>query len=98
MLHNDSPLPRPSDAEEANDRALFELLQSAQAARAAAELTAQRIGRLQQITAAFAEARTARQVGEIFLGYVMPAVSAVAGGISLLSDDGVTLEPYDSRI
>jgi PAS domain S-box-containing protein len=69
------------------------LLEREQAARVRVELVAQRMGRLQQITAAFAEALTAQQVGEVFLRHVIPAVGAIAGGISLLSDDGAWLEP-----
>ena len=104
MPHDQQPISSRSSANEAQadgqraceetgyNRALFQLLESEQAARAAAELTAARIGRLQQITAAFAEALTAQQVGEVFLGSVMPALGGVAGGISLLSDDGAWLD------
>lgn len=53
---------------------------------------ADRMGRLQAITAAFGEVLTTQQVAQTLLSRVLDPLGASAGGIGLLRDDGVTLE------
>jgi PAS domain S-box-containing protein len=74
--------------EEDRRRALL----SEQAARAAAEDAAARTTRLQELTAALADARTVGQVAAVMVDLGLAAVQADAGSLALLSDDGHTIE------
>ena len=68
------------------------LLQQEQAARQLAELNIQRVYQLQNLTAALAQALTTEQVREILLHQGLAALNATRGWISLLHEDGKTVE------
>jgi len=57
-----------------------------------AEIAADRTARLQAVTAALAEALTPAQVAEVIVDQGVAALGAQAGAMSLLTDDGRTLE------
>lgn len=60
--------------------------------RLAAEQTALRLARLQAVTAAFAETHTPESVFEVVVAEALVAPGADAGSVSLLADDGRTIE------
>jgi PAS domain S-box-containing protein len=68
------------------------LYDSEQRARQAAEVAAARASSLQSITAALARALTPGEVADAIVKYGLPGVGAAAGIVSLLTDDGTTLE------
>src|SRR6185503_19536828 len=63
-----------------------------QLARNQAEQTADRIARLQSVTAALSEALTPLQVAKIVVEQGAPALGAVSGTVMLLAEDGQNLE------
>jgi len=63
-----------------------------QQSRQAAERSAIRITRLQEVTAALATALTPAQVAEIIVGQSMATLGAYAGGLVLLNESGNELE------
>jgi PAS domain S-box-containing protein len=63
-----------------------------QFARDQAEQTADRIARLQRVTAALSEALTPLQVARIVVEQGAPALGAVSGTVMLLAEDGQNLE------
>jgi len=63
-----------------------------QFARDQAEQTADRIARLQRVTAALSEALTPLQVAKIVVDQGAPALGAVSGTVMLLAEDGQNLE------
>lgn len=63
-----------------------------QTARRNAEAATGRIGRLQRLTAALAEALTVEQVARIVVSEGIAAVGARCGTLGLLADDGVSVE------
>jgi len=65
-------------------------------AREHAEQIADRIARLQKVTAALSEALTPGQVAEVLVSQGAPALGAVSGTIVLLAEDGQTLEMVQS--
>jgi PAS domain S-box-containing protein len=73
------------------------LYQEAQEARHVADQAAERIGRLQAATAAFAEAMTPVQVGEVLINQGISLLGASGGGVGLLSEDGTMLELLCTR-
>jgi PAS domain S-box-containing protein len=62
------------------------------AARHAAEQTADRLGRLQAVTSAFAETHTPEGVFEVVVAEAVAASGADAGSVSLLAPDGETID------
>lgn len=60
--------------------------------RAAAELSAERMARLQAITAALAEVVTSNDVAEVVIGQCIAAMDAWAGSLVLKTEDLQTLE------
>ncbi|MFN8499865.1 MAG: GAF domain-containing protein [Anaerolineae bacterium] len=64
---------------------------NARAAERAAEVAAKRAERLQEVTAALSEALSADEALRIIVENGLPAIGAIAGGVSLISDDGATL-------
>jgi len=68
------------------------LYREAQAARQIAEQAAERNATLQAVTAAFSEALTPAQVGEVVVNQGLAALKAKAGFIALLTDNNKTLE------
>ncbi len=68
------------------------LYRASRRARLDAERAAQRMARLQVLTAAFAEARTVEQVTRVLLAEGVPAAGASGGGLGLLQEAGATLE------
>jgi PAS domain S-box-containing protein len=73
---------------EANAR----LYKAEQYERARAEATADRIARLQQVTALLSEARTPDEVFNVIVEKGFTAIGAYAGGVALLRDDDTTVE------
>ncbi len=67
------------------------LLQRAEAARAQAERSAQRIARLQAATAAFSRARTPAEVTAAVMEQGVAALGASGGAVALLTPDGAAL-------
>src|SRR5919202_6835108 len=67
------------------------LYREAQAARRIAEQTAERNATLQAVTAAFSEALTPAQVGEVVVNQGLAALKAAAGFVALLTDNDKTL-------
>ncbi len=65
-------------------------------AREYAEQTSDRLTRIQTVTAALSEALTPAQVAEVLVQQGLPALGAVSGTISLLTDDGQFLEMVQS--
>ena len=63
-----------------------------QIARSQAEQAADRIARIQQVTAALSEALTPSQVARIVVDQGAPALGAVSGTVMLLAEDGQNLE------
>ncbi len=72
------------------------LYATAQQAREVAEKAAERVTRLQRITAALSEALTPSQVSAVILTQGLPAVGAAAGSIVLLTGGNTTLEITDA--
>jgi len=68
------------------------LHETAQHQRAAVERVADRLGRLQAVSAALSEAPTPRQVADVATGHAVRAVGAGAAALSLLAPDGASLE------
>ncbi|MDP9309717.1 MAG: PAS domain S-box protein [Chloroflexota bacterium] len=68
------------------------LYQAEQLARQAAERATERVGRLQAITAALAEALTTEDVAEVIVAQGIPPLGAYAGSVALLAPDGEALE------
>ena len=64
----------------------------AQQQRAAAERVADRLGRLQTVSAALSEALTLHQVADVATGHAVHALGARAAALSLFTPDGATLE------
>jgi PAS domain S-box-containing protein len=73
------------------------LYREAQLARDVAETTADRIARLQGITAALSEALTPEQVADVILNQGIDSVGANVGSILLLSPDKTSLEIVSAR-
>jgi anti-anti-sigma factor len=68
------------------------LYDAERATRASAERVADRIARLQEITAALSEALTPEQVAQVVVDQGVRALGAQAGSLSLLGEDGTMLE------
>ncbi len=68
------------------------LHEAAQQQRAAAERVADRLGRLQMVSAALSEALTLHQVADVATGHAIHALGAEAAALSLLAPDRTTLE------
>ncbi|WP_136922187.1 ATP-binding protein [Polyangium aurulentum] len=75
---------------------LFAVSERERRARVAEQASAQRMARLQQITAALSGAATRAEVTEVVLSRALPAIGATSGAIALLSPDGRTLTPLGS--
>ncbi|HKV44661.1 MAG TPA: SpoIIE family protein phosphatase [bacterium] len=75
---------------QAFDRA--RLYETERVAHHRAELAADRTARLQAVTAALAEALTPARVAEVIVDQGVAALGAQAGAMSLLTEDGTTLE------
>ncbi|NES94965.1 MAG: GAF domain-containing protein [Desertifilum sp. SIO1I2] len=69
-----------------------QLYQKAQQAQQIAERLANRTAILQQITAAFSQALTPKQVAEVVTQRAIAAMEAKAGSLALLVDEGRTLQ------
>ncbi|MDI9637109.1 PAS domain S-box protein [Geitlerinema splendidum] len=69
-----------------------QLYQKAQQAQQIAERLAHRTAILQQITAAFSQALTPKQVAEVVTQRAIAAMEAKAGSLALLIDEGRTLQ------
>lgn len=67
-------------------------IDSEQRARLEAERAAERAARVQAVTAALSGAVTQAQMVDVILGQGMPALGARAGWVSVLSDDGESLQ------
>lgn len=74
-----------------------QLLQAAETARSAAEQATARLARIQQITAALAEALTPEQLVDVVFREALPLLGAHAGIIVTLSADGHQLELLEQR-
>jgi len=68
------------------------LHEAERAQRRAAEQAAQRVARLQRVTAAFSEALTPQEVAGVILAQGIGALEAQAGAVYVLGADGVSLE------
>ncbi|HSB01169.1 MAG TPA: GAF domain-containing protein, partial [Anaerolineales bacterium] len=67
-------------------------------ARVRAEQTANRLARLQTVTAALSAALTPAKVAEVVISQGLPALGAVSGTIALLSEDGQDLNIIQSAL
>ena len=67
------------------------VLEGERAARFESELARQRAERLQRISAGLARAATRREVGRVVIAQLVPAMSALAGGVSELDPTGERL-------
>ncbi|HYM70707.1 MAG TPA: anti-sigma factor antagonist [bacterium] len=68
------------------------LHRSEQLQRAAAQRAADRIGRMQAVTAALSEAVTPEQVADVIVTHALQTLGGNAAGLSLIGSDGSTLE------
>ena len=69
---------------------LQDALEQAERARARAEVTAQRMTRLQQVTAALSRAGPHEDVLDVIIGQAVEAMGAFAGAVLELSEDGAS--------
>jgi anti-anti-sigma factor len=88
-------------AEDLASRAAFALgnallHEAEQAARRDAERAADRVARLQKVTAALSGALTPQEVADFILAQGIPALGAAAGAVYLLDEDGTSLEMISS--
>lgn len=72
------------------------LYQTAQRAKQAAEMSADRTARLQMVTAALSESLTPEQVAEVIVEQSMAALEAIAALVVLVSNDRTELEIVNS--
>ncbi|MBI5667666.1 MAG: PAS domain-containing protein [Chloroflexi bacterium] len=73
------------------------LYRAEQESRAATERTAQRLARLQDITAALSGALTYQQVADVVAEQGFAVLGAQYGTVSLLTEDGLAVQPVSTR-
>lgn len=69
-----------------------QLYATEQQARASAERAAERVSRLQTVTAALAQALTPTQVAEVVIEHGLAALGAVAGCVAVVNPDGAAID------